>query len=167
MTDSRYNKLVARIFWFTLPLIISLLTFLVVNVFKVEREVSNVVIKNQSGIELQEKIWSMLQENNGLLKTKADEEANDRAHAYLMTQLNNVENKVDKIYNRKFDYGFVPKIDTSLDMLAKNNNKLDTIIDCASNMKNILETKLTYQWPMVPFKEPAIVQNIDLAINKK
>ena len=138
MTEVKYRKLVSRIFWFSLPLIISLLTFLVVNIFTIKESVTKESTRTEASSQLQEKMWVMIQENNKILNTKADEQENKKDHQFLMEQLVTLNNKVDHIKNRSLTTQAV-KFDTVINCGAEilavsksSSNKLDTI-------KNLLE----------------------------
>ena len=113
MTDLKYNKLVTKIFWFALPLVIGLLTFLVANTYFVKEEVAKVVVKNEAVVELQNKMWVVLQDNNKMLQNKADKQENMDAHKIMFMKLDLLQQKVDKIYIKDVRYGMgVKKNDT-------------------------------------------------------
>lgn len=141
MTNAKYDKLVTRIFWFALPLIISLLTFLVVNTFSVKEEVAKVSVKEEASYQTQEKMWALVQENNKILNLKADEKSNEEAHHRLMVKLDNVEYKVSTIYSQKHQ---LAKVDTIVNcgaeilrMATNTNKKVDTIQNLLENNKQI------------------------------
>lgn len=102
---TKYDKLVTRIFWFALPLIISLLTYLVITTFVVKEAVTKVATKNEATVELQNKMWELIQKNNEILNKKADQDINEKEHQQIMVKLDKVEEQVTKIYGRKFNYG--------------------------------------------------------------
>ena len=131
MSDSKYNILIQKIFWFALPLIISLLTFLVVNTYFVKEEVAKVAVKNETVVNLQEKMWIMIQENNNILKEKADKLENEEAHRIMFQKLDILQNKVDKIYTMN-------KINYSM-----NNKRKDSIFFTKGVWDQIVMNKTT------------------------
>lgn len=112
MTETKYNKLITRIFWFSLPLIISLLTFLVVNTFVVKSAVEVVATKSDERAALQEKMWNMIQLNNTMLANKLDVNEYLEKHKELEIKVDKIQNKVDKIYNNDRRYSNVIKKDS-------------------------------------------------------
>jgi hypothetical protein len=105
MTESKYNKLVTRIFWFTLPLIISLLTFLVVNTFTLKTEIGKITTSQQASNQTENRMWEMVQQNNIILSTKADESENRKDHLFIIEKMDNMDKKMDYITGRK-DYTY-------------------------------------------------------------
>lgn len=144
MTETKYNKLVQKIFWFSLPLIISLLTYLVINTFEVAKKVETVATKNESVMALQEKMWSLIQENNHLLTSKADEQSNTDQHMIIMKKMDNLEINVDKINTKlhiyKSQLGSFEKIPNDI-VIAK---PIDSI-SYASNSEKIEYFKNYYK----------------------
>ena len=98
MTETRYNALVKKIFWFSLPLVIGLLTFLVVNTYYVKEEVAKVAVKNEAAIDMQNKMWELLQVNNTILNSKADQAWNEESHKEIIKKLEKIESDVGRLY---------------------------------------------------------------------
>jgi len=126
MTPTKYDKLVTRIFWFSLPLIISLLTYLVVTTFVVQKEVEKVAVAHEADVAMDGKMWELIQENNKLLNGKADQETNEKEHQLIMVKLDKVEEQVTKIYGRKFNYG---KVEAAKDTIYFLQLKEMTMVD--------------------------------------
>ncbi len=104
MTETKYNKLIEKIFWFCLPLIIGLLTYLVVNTFDVAKKVETVATRNEGVMALQEKMWAMIQENNRILTLKADQKENSDQHEIIMDKMDRLEINVDKLNSKIHAY---------------------------------------------------------------
>lgn len=94
MTETKYDKLVTRIFWFTLPLVIGLLTWLVIQTYELKENVSKDSQKIDNIVNIQEKMWNLIQENNKILGTKADKDENTKDHEYFMIQLHEINQKL-------------------------------------------------------------------------
>ena len=104
MTQNKYDALIQKIFWFSLPLIISLLTFLVINTFTVKSAVDVVATKSDERAALQEKMWAMIQTNNSMLQNKLDVNEYLIKHKELENKIDVLQLKVDKIYNKQGKY---------------------------------------------------------------
>lgn len=112
-----------KILWFSLPFIITFFSWLVLSISNIEGSIQSIKVENKKDAEQQEKIWEMIQDiqnyntesfdarnkklddmwvliqdNNKILESKADEQENKKDHIYLSTQLQNVLNKVDRLY---------------------------------------------------------------------
>lgn len=127
MSDQRYSKLVQRIFWFTLPLVISLQVFLVVNTYYVKEAVAKVAVKNEAAVDVQNKMWDLVKENNKILSTKADDQENKTDHQHLKDQLDIINDKLSKISSHvKYNYSYIPDTytDTTYGMPYKMPNDL-------------------------------------------
>lgn len=113
MNDLKYNKLVTRIFWFALPLVITLLTYLVVSSYA-RKEVDSIVSTKVENISnIQEKIWELVQENNKVLMSKADQETNEREHRAILTKVEQIDLRVNSIWkNEKYYSQTLDTIDT-------------------------------------------------------
>ena len=96
-TTTKYNKLLEKIFWFMLPLIISLLTYLVVCTFTVQKEVEKVAVSHATDVETNKKMWDLILENNKILHSKADQEINEKEHKMILDKLDMLETSVQKI----------------------------------------------------------------------
>ena len=104
MTEVKYNKLVTRIFWFALPLVIGLLTWLVVNTFAVKEQTAVIAERNNATLQMQEKIYKMASDNNRILLEKADKIENENAHHVMFQKLDELNGKVDIITRRQIKY---------------------------------------------------------------
>lgn len=145
MTDLKYNKLVTRIFWFALPILIGFFTWIVITLYSVNTKTD---IGNTQGMErekLQEKIWVMLQENNTLLSEKADEKTNVAQHIVLMNEIKELDRKLVKLeYSNKqmiksLTYSSYPKYDsvffTKSEEIKVPNPKETNILDDSAIIK--------------------------------
>jgi small-conductance mechanosensitive channel len=94
---SKYDKLVQRIFWFSLPLIIALLSYLVITMFIVQVDVAKISTSNTAVVENTAKMWELVNENNSILHFKADQESNEREHKAICDKLDAVEASIQKV----------------------------------------------------------------------
>jgi hypothetical protein len=106
MTETKYNQLVSKIFWFTLPLMISLLTYLVVESFAIKESMTRIATSHESDMEMDAKMWSLIQENNTILHSKADAESNEKEHYLIINKLDRLENSVDKVY-KQYSFSYI------------------------------------------------------------
>lgn len=122
------EKLITKIFWFSLPFIITFFTWITITIFNTS---TTIEVVKQQGVErekIQEKIWTILQENNQILQSKADEEENKKDHNLILGKIINMENKLDRnyvknntTYNHKLDSSFVIPF-KSTNMLVRSTN---------------------------------------------
>lgn len=104
---SKYDKLVQRIFWFSLPLIIALLSYLVITMFIVQVEVAKITTSNTAVVENTSKMWELVAENNSILHSKASDDEvkenrmqNEKEHKAICDKLDMLESQVKNI-NKK------------------------------------------------------------------
>jgi hypothetical protein len=159
MAETKYNKLVWAIFWFVLPLLVGLLTFLVVTTYSVKETLSVANEKVKADSELQEKMWGMIQANNIILSTKADQQSNEVEHKEIMGQIKDIDLKLDNINREMINYGYIPKIDTVCIMVNKMTQKVDTACSILSKME---ENTIMFGF----YKESSIVST-PLVLNEK
>lgn len=111
MTKENITSIKQKIHWFILPLLITLLTWMVITIYSISASVQ-VIQKgsdydkeqHQSFSSKQDQILNTAEEartfsleNNTILTQKADRSDIEN----IRTRLNSIESKVDKIYNRK------------------------------------------------------------------
>jgi len=96
MSDSQIAKLKSKITWFALPFIIFFAAWLVLTITSVQTAVNTVQTESTERAKMEERVWVMLQENNKILNTKADEESNEQAHQLLMISLADISSKIDR-----------------------------------------------------------------------
>lgn len=125
---TKYSKLVEKLIWLTIPLMISLLTYLVVSTFTVKEEVAKVAVAHQSDVAMDGKMWELVNENNKILHSKADQESNEKEHQMLLNKLDRLEVIVDKVYRQRRVYGMDSKIkiDTMYYMPTKDMSFVST-----------------------------------------
>lgn len=94
MTDVKYNRLVTKIFWFVLPIMIGFFTWIVITLYSVNTKADVSYASDSERYALQEKMWVMLQENNKMLAGKADETTNVAQHNILMSEIKALDSKM-------------------------------------------------------------------------
>lgn len=111
MPRETMTALKSRIHWFVLPLIITLLTWLVVVSY--DNKVANQVQSTQGAErhDLLQKMWVKMErmegtinQNNTILMEKADRRENEAAHREVLGKLDNLEKLVNKTYTKKYGY---------------------------------------------------------------
>lgn len=156
--NTKYDKLVSRIFWFALPLIIALFTWIILSTMDMTSEIKVARTEGNEREKLQEKIWGMVQTNNNILETKSDKQTNDAEHKLIILKIDLLEKNVNSILSRKFDYSFVPVVDTVAITVEEIAQKIDTACIVLKELKgNVL---------LGIYKEPNIVWSTESIAQK-
>jgi hypothetical protein len=123
-----------KIHWFALPLVISLLTWLVAVSY--ENKAANQVqsTQDQERYNLMQKMWVKLDKmevtlnaNNSILIEKADRKENEKDHERILVKLDEVEKVVNKTFVRK--YGYV--------VIYPDSNLVVNLLDSIPGAKNL------------------------------
>jgi hypothetical protein len=85
------SNLLYKLFGGVALLLIGLFTWLVVGQFENKSSVNVVQTEVKSTRNITEKMWSLVQENNKILQTKANEVENTKAHEDIMLKMDMLE----------------------------------------------------------------------------
>lgn len=156
MTDTKYNKLVTRIFWFSLPMVIGLLTWLVIAITNLNTAVAVVKTEGDSRGTLQEDIYNMVGANYTILQSKADQKSNEIEHELIIKKIDFIEKQVNSILIKN-DMVVLPILDTVKTTVVVVAQKVDTLYE---DVKTLNEQLILSG--IAPYKDMAIVdtQNI-------
>lgn len=142
MTDSKYNTLVTRIVWFTLPLVIGLLAWIVVAIQTLTTNVSVMQARDDARELLQADTRSLVAQNNDLvlanhtiLMGKADQKSNEDDHAVIVRKIDVIRHEVENLSLKKIDFTLIPKVDTNAVTVLAIKTKMDTACTILQGLK--------------------------------
>lgn len=122
MTESRYNKLITKIIWMGIPMVIGFLSWLTIMSFETRTSLGDIKARSEERGKLEEKMWQKVEENNIILQTKAGEKENSAQHQSIMTEIYNLKVEI----NNRLGLG-IP-IDKPMNMILQDTNyRLSTI----------------------------------------
>lgn len=125
------SSLTKKIHWLVLPLLVSLLSYIVVMIYTIDGNMKVMQKESQERANLQEKIYETSREartfaieNNGILTQKAEKSDVEK----IDFRLTKIENTVDKIW-RKSNYTqiYIPYKDSSFVWNATNNDDVEDL----------------------------------------
>lgn len=155
MADTKYNKLVSTIFWFSLPLFLGFMTWVVIFLQGLSTRVEVINTKADEREILQADTREMIKENNITLKSKADQDINAQQHAALMGELEEVNSKVTRLY---YDHALslnIPHNDSVAQVTFAIKEKMDTAVAILQKFDNMdspmyMGSTLFYKAPPLP-----------------
>lgn len=122
MTKETLSSYKNKLLWFIIPLLITFFTWLTLTINSIGTDIQVVKNEEMNKSELQEKMWNIIQENNKILSSKADQLSNESEHRILIEKTQQIEMKVDQIYRNRKSFGENIKIDTTYIIPYKEQN---------------------------------------------
>lgn len=122
----KYNdikkKISIPIIMFILSGLLTFFTWVTVTIYSIDSTVKVINTEATERSKTQEKMWQLVHDNNVILQSKVDQEINEREHKEILSKIDKLESKVDRIYNRKSFGKNYFEVDTTYIVPLKEQN---------------------------------------------
>lgn len=135
MTKETLSGMKSKVHWFAIPLLASILGWLMISQYNVNGTLSKLVEQGDQRGQVQERMWNMVVDNNKMLISKADQQQNELDHGRIMVKLDKMDAELTKFTGKSRRYG------SNFDTIIRKAEKIHTL-----EMTNLLESYFETVW---------------------
>lgn len=122
----KYNdikkKISIPIIMFILSGLLTFFTWITVTIYSIDSTVKVINTEAEERGKTQDRMWQLVHDNNVILQSKVDQEINEREHKEILSKIDKLETKVDRIYNNRKLFGKNIEVDTTYIVPLKEQN---------------------------------------------
>lgn len=101
---TKEKETMQKVWWIIIPAMLSFFVWLTISTFSNQATLQVIQTQGNDRANIQEKIWTKVEENNKILSHKLDVDEYLIKHKELEIKIDQVQEKVNKIYNRRSNY---------------------------------------------------------------